>query len=156
MLAWPFASRLAAKLPMLCLSVTRPGGALIARSEPPPPNSVSSTFSPPPPHRAAINIAAIGGFALYPPPSLSLRLPLRSLPLALSLSWLIFCLMAFLAPISSAPLGPSPTVSASLPVPWLHFFPASLWWADHYLDHIPTHMNTSDFRLTQDAALAGL
>lgn len=62
-------------------------GALIARSEPPPPpNSVSSTFSPPPPHRAAINIAAIGGFALYPPPSLSLRLPLRSLPLALSLS----------------------------------------------------------------------
>lgn len=62
-------------------------GALMARPEPPPlPNSVSSTFSPPPPHRAAINIAAIGGFALYPPPSLSLRLPLRSLPLTLSLS----------------------------------------------------------------------
>lgn len=61
-------------------------GALIALSEPPPLNSVSSTFSPPPPHRAAINITAIGGFALYPPPSLSLRLPLRSLPLALSLS----------------------------------------------------------------------
>lgn len=63
---------------------------------------------------------------------------------SLAFSQLIdFLFNGFSGPISFSPLTPPPlTISAVLPVPWLYFFPASLWWADHYLDHIPTHTCT--------------